>query len=41
MMRSAVNVLAQMSTAVLVDRWTAGGSDGEPLKHGIDADKGY
>lgn len=30
MMRSAVNVLAQMSTAVLVDRWTGGGTDGSP-----------
>jgi len=28
MMRSAVNVLAQMSTAVLVDRWTGGGANG-------------
>lgn len=27
MMRSAVNVLAQMSTAVLVDRWTESGDD--------------
>ena len=30
MMRSAVNVLAQMSTAVLVDRWTDGGADSSP-----------
>ena len=41
MMRSAVNVLAQMSTAVLVDRWTGGGSDGGPLKHVTEPDKGY
>ena len=27
MMRSAVNILGQISTAVLVDRWTAGDSD--------------
>jgi Na+/H+-dicarboxylate symporter len=30
MMRSAVNVLAQMSAAVLVDRWTGGGVNNSP-----------
>jgi Na+/H+-dicarboxylate symporter len=30
MMRSAVNVLAQMSTALLVDRWTGGGANNSP-----------
>ena len=29
MMRSAINVLAQISTAVLVNRWTRGGRDQE------------
>ena len=31
MMRTAVNVLGQISTAVLVDRWTQGGS-GKPTE---------
>ena len=34
MMRSAVNVLAQMSTAVLVDRWTG---SAEPTEDHLDA----
>lgn len=41
MMRSAVNVLAQMSTAVLVDRWTGttkrGGGEGEQQRKVLDA----